>query len=841
MIKLNIKNLTRTVFLGMFLFGVITGANAQQTLPKGGDSYETAVKLELGNYQREAMEEKEYFYVDVKAGQEINIKYTFGVGTGRDGWGILFLYDEDRTNLVDKWDAVSENDLKSITISWLSNSEKDSYKYYIKAGYDYGYDVSSVSFDISLTDRYDTGSQTDAGNTFEKAMSITAGNYTAYLSGKEGTDTKDFYKVGIKKEEKLTIKITPPTEAKPSLKIYNSDRVVIKEEYAPNPGAIIQASLTTKKSEDLFVKVSCDSWCSKNLVKYALNIGIQPPPEVETPVEEEIAPDGTSSEEVPPKETPFEQLSENKQVEKEMPLEIEEGLPFTEEIVAAQVVPTKGPNWTLILAIIGIIAAIGVVIYFLFKRCKKGLKLNRITIFLFILLIIFLLIGTWLYFYISQKNDTAIYDRSSEFVYTKILKVISLTPDLVLVVTENPKGPAELGPTGIYNFDAVFAATENPDDTDSSLEVIVTEKELIKLYDKKILGFYVRIGGLQGDVEKANERYIFKFRGLKYLKLLFEEGYLDKVDVGFFYPDLFVTEEGRTKAFIFAHTFITFKHELTHHRFATDPLYQQEVIGKWRRLENENKKKIIMALIKRDYSFGREIDLKEWKKLDEGQRNKKIEELIKKGERLYEFIEKGENLHELIQKNKEMEEVILKNRSLVIAIDEWIAHCNEDNKYDAFEGGIDVMQDITQKDGVWDKHWYNLVDKNGKELFYNDSNDDETYKKYRDKHPEKFRTTEKQPKREEDIQEPEIFNELDANKYYSIHGTCPPGYELVEYPGERDIPGPTYAEATRRLEEAGKRLEEAPKNDPEAIIRAIKELNEATLLYHHGRRCEKQK
>lgn len=324
MARSNAKNLAIITFLGVLLAGVIGIVYAQQVLPAGGSGFETAVKLEPGNYQGGSLESKEmeYFYLaGVEPGQEINIKGTFTAANVDAGANVILnLYNEDRTMLFEGYEGVYETP-KSITISWLPNADKDSYKYYLVAGSDI-FKIASHFLDISLTNRYDAGSSTDAGDTFEKAMAITSGSYTAYLSGELGTDTKDFYKVGIKKEEKLTAKVTPPSAASPSLKIYNSDRQVLKEVFASNLGAIVQAPLTATKSEDLFVEVSCDSWCSKNLVNYTLNVTIQPSSEAGAPAEE--------------------------------------GVPAK-----------KGPNLALILGIIAVIIVVGIVAYFLLKKKKK--------------------------------------------------------------------------------------------------------------------------------------------------------------------------------------------------------------------------------------------------------------------------------------------------------------------------------------------------------------------------------------------------------------------------------------------------------------------------------------
>lgn len=588
-----------------------------------------------------------------------------------------------------------------------------------------------------------------------------------------------------------------------------------------------------------------------------------------------------------------------------------------------------------------------------FKR-----KLNRANISLVIFLIISLLTGAWLYFYIFLKNDTAIYDRSSEFVYNKILKVVSIAPDLILIVTEDPKKPIGLESTGTYGFDAVLAAVENPEETTKpngpDFKVIKT---------KEPIGFYKRTDVLKWALEAVNKKYLFK-EELKWLELLFEDGYCSKQADGtisckeYFY---FLTNEGerKTKALIFAHNFITFKGELTNHRFETDPDYSEKVIKKWEGLKLEDKTEIIVALINRKYSLGI-IDLKKWDKLDDNTKNIVAKEIIEnelekltkrqitvgwkeeeeekekrishkkaldlfndagitvtstsnsKGvrascssgdgcttlnqirkstvDRILALNQECGSFHNTngcnlkitggtepghasgkysheegwkvdIDDNEKIDSYIASNftqgkdrngdrryydsqgneyvrestpthwditvcpslkGAILRAINEWNVLCNEG----VFKGGIDVRQDITKKDGVWDKYWNNLY-KNGEKYF------GQTYEEY----PEKIRITEEQPKREEDIQETEKDKELTPGEYLCQYGTCPPGYDLLI--GQRFPPGVMYECATKRLEEARKRLEETPENDTEATIRAIKELEEATLLYHS--RCEKRK
>jgi len=290
MVKFNAKNLAMVVFLGMLLFGLIGVVNAQQVLPKGGDSFETAIKLEPGDYEGGAMKngESEYFYINVKPGQEIKIEGVIKPdGAGEGG---LTLYDEDRKELVEEG-AIVEEKPEQFTISWLLNSDKDSYKYYLKR-YCNWVKIGSLSFDISLINHYDAGSQTDAGDTVEKAIEIASGEYKSYLSGEAGADTKDFYKVAAKKGETLTVKVTPPSEATMRIAVYDKDRKVLKDEYASNPGAIVTNSVSIAKSEDIFVAVICDRYCSENFVAYTLDITSQAGAKL--PGEETVLPEGTT-------------------------------------------------------------------------------------------------------------------------------------------------------------------------------------------------------------------------------------------------------------------------------------------------------------------------------------------------------------------------------------------------------------------------------------------------------------------------------------------------------------------------------------------------------------------
>lgn len=335
MAKFNAKNLTITIFFGILLIGVIGIVNAQEALPKGGDGFETAVKLEPGSYKGRSLEshEVEYFYIaGIKPGQEIKIKGTFTPETKLSAIAAVDLYDENRTDLgVGCYESGEGTMDIPCEVSWITNSDRETYKYYIIAGSD-TWNITSYLLDVSLVDRYDAGSQTDAGDTVEKAMSVGSGEYKSYLSGKQGTDAKDFYRIAVKKGQTLVAKVTPPSEVRINVAVYDSNRAVLKEEYAPNPGAIVTNSVSITKSGDVFVGVICDEYCSKELVAYTLNI---------------------TTEGVVAEEEEYD----------------EEGLPYygVDGAVPGDGVEKGGLNWALIL---GIIALIVVVVYFLLRKKK---------------------------------------------------------------------------------------------------------------------------------------------------------------------------------------------------------------------------------------------------------------------------------------------------------------------------------------------------------------------------------------------------------------------------------------------------------------------------------------
>ena len=135
----------------LLLVGMVGVVNAQQALPNGGNSFETAAKIEPGSYKGGSLDNKEaeYFYITgIKSGQEINIKGTFTAADVNIGaWAILVLYEEDGTELVVEEDGFYDEPL-SLTISQLHRGT-DSDKYYIMTKCD-TWKIGSYTLEVSL-------------------------------------------------------------------------------------------------------------------------------------------------------------------------------------------------------------------------------------------------------------------------------------------------------------------------------------------------------------------------------------------------------------------------------------------------------------------------------------------------------------------------------------------------------------------------------------------------------------------------------------------------------------------------------------------------------------------
>ncbi|MCX6695076.1 MAG: zinc ribbon domain-containing protein [Candidatus Altiarchaeota archaeon] len=243
-------------------------------LPSGGSSFDAAVELSPGAYEGElgvalpsgpsVQDSTQYFYVKgLKAGQEISASGSLKGKTSLGSSVTFGLYDEDRKE-VDKNGVAAYDAPASINLAGLANSEK----YYVTVKVD-GPATSSIT--LSVSDKYDAGSSTDAGGEFESAMAITPGRYTGYLAGGKGSDTVDTYRVSAKKGVVLTVEANPKSNALMKVAVYDLNKQLIEEKTALNPGAAVRNSVGITKDEDIYVAVTCDGGCSNSVVEYTLS------------------------------------------------------------------------------------------------------------------------------------------------------------------------------------------------------------------------------------------------------------------------------------------------------------------------------------------------------------------------------------------------------------------------------------------------------------------------------------------------------------------------------------------------------------------------------------------
>ena len=241
----------------VILFLMIFPLKAQGALLIGGDYFDTAVEMVPGIYESENMHggQEEYFFVNLKPGQSLQIEAnTMSKGAGIGG---IILYNENRLSLFQKEELVQEGQSANFKISYLLNSEKDSWKLYIKKYCDL-FNLNAFTIKISITDFYDISSKTDAPDVFEKAVEISYGKYNGYLSGEKGNDKKDFYKISIKEKGYLVLNLVPKTQkAKISAVIYDCGENIVSKKSSLNQS--IRTSRYISEPGDYFIEIKGES------------------------------------------------------------------------------------------------------------------------------------------------------------------------------------------------------------------------------------------------------------------------------------------------------------------------------------------------------------------------------------------------------------------------------------------------------------------------------------------------------------------------------------------------------------------------------------------------------
>jgi len=137
------------LIIGIFIFS-FNKVNAQEILPAGGDSLETAVPLSPGEYQGGTLEDgKEWYYSignDIQPGQEIQAQVLF---TGNTLMGTT-IYNQDKQRLAK---AEMQKGDKLNTTYWL-NGSSESEKCYLRLSNDSIWSATLKNVNIKVVDRF---------------------------------------------------------------------------------------------------------------------------------------------------------------------------------------------------------------------------------------------------------------------------------------------------------------------------------------------------------------------------------------------------------------------------------------------------------------------------------------------------------------------------------------------------------------------------------------------------------------------------------------------------------------------------------------------------------------
>lgn len=223
-------------------------------------------------------EEDFYKITGIMPGQEIEVKWASTV-KNMYTWNFWHaLYDEDRA------------ELDSGTLSWTATSAKSSYTYYIGVGLGFCIYMSgrtptlNYSMIVSIIDHYDANSGTDAGDSFDSALTITAGDYEGYLQSyysEGGDDEEDYYRINqtLSAGQLINVKLTQAPDMDAEIYVYDPNRAQIAYIDSASPGVIVRANATAPQSGTYYIKVAQRSTHARTHVAgdYSLSVEIYTP------------------------------------------------------------------------------------------------------------------------------------------------------------------------------------------------------------------------------------------------------------------------------------------------------------------------------------------------------------------------------------------------------------------------------------------------------------------------------------------------------------------------------------------------------------------------------------
>ena len=224
-----------------------------------GTSFDDAQMISVGDYSGVATKDSPVYYkIVIGSGQRVNINISYSL-IEKNGHGRVEFFDESRESITksDSDYVTHENPTQKIEVHRVAADPGATLYMKVSAYGEYDWYASSLSYYliISLEDNSDIGSGKDAGADFDTAMPILPGYYPKnwLIAGESGNDEKDMYKLDLKKNEKLTIKLTPETKALLGLAIYDGNRALQYHREAPNTGAIISVDYMGSNDQTVYV------------------------------------------------------------------------------------------------------------------------------------------------------------------------------------------------------------------------------------------------------------------------------------------------------------------------------------------------------------------------------------------------------------------------------------------------------------------------------------------------------------------------------------------------------------------------------------------------------------
>jgi hypothetical protein len=224
---------------------------------RGGKYYDDAVEIQPGKYHIDHKlreNEYDYFKIKVKSGQRLNCSI---LTTDISQYAGLQIHSFDRKS-ISSIRTMNYNQLKT-TFAEFFDLQQETEDVYVVVGSDITKVGEDVVYEISLQDHFDADSPADAGNVFDKALEITRGKYeTNWLP----LNDVDMYKVSLKKDEELSIKIIPDNcPRRFCLSVTNEDRETLAKAENKEDGSVVKATLANQDGDQkVCIKIDHGRW-----------------------------------------------------------------------------------------------------------------------------------------------------------------------------------------------------------------------------------------------------------------------------------------------------------------------------------------------------------------------------------------------------------------------------------------------------------------------------------------------------------------------------------------------------------------------------------------------------